>query len=140
MALSEAAKEAVHLGRYTQELGYSDGKPILLRTDNTGAHALSYNPETHERVKHIERRHFWVRELVEDFNVTVRFVATADNLADFFTKALAPSQFFAMRDQIMNVTPAIAQRGARAARLSGHCRGVAAMGGCCARTLVHASA
>ena len=137
MALSEAAKESVHLGEFVRELGYASGNdPVLLRTDNTGAHALSYNPEHHEKVKHIARRHFWVRELVEDFKVTVRFVSTVDNLADFFTKPLAPSQFFAMRDKIMNVTPALARRAARSSRLGGHCRGVAGVGGCCAQSSV----
>ena len=131
MALSDASKEAVHLGRFIAELGYAPAEdPVLLRTDNTGALALSYNPENHAKVKHIDRRHFWVRELVEEFKVTVRFVATVDNLADFFTKPLAPSQFYAMRDKIMNVTPDIARRAARATRATGHARWVTGVGGC----------
>ena len=54
-------------------------------------------------MKHIERRHFFIRELVEDGKIRVPFVKTADNLADFFTKALPPAQFRTMRDVIMNV-------------------------------------
>ena len=34
---------------------------------------------------------------------TLPFVATADNLADFFTKPLKGKDFFRMRDIIMNV-------------------------------------
>ena len=52
--------------------------------------------------KHIERRHFYIRECVENMQITVPYVNTLDNLADFFTKPLKPPQFFAMRDQIMN--------------------------------------
>ena len=63
---------------------------------------LSYNPEHHQRTKHIERRHFYIRECVENMQITVPYVNTLDNLADFFTKPLKPPQFFAMRDQIMN--------------------------------------
>ncbi len=49
------------------------------------------------------QRHFFVRECVENLELTVPFVSTANNMADFFTKPLAAKQFFAMRDHIMNV-------------------------------------
>ena len=71
--------------------------------DNQGARDLAYNPEHHERTKHIERRHFFIRECVEDGKLTVPFVRTDDNLADFLTKPLPASRFFALRDRIMNV-------------------------------------
>ena len=64
---------------------------------------MAYNPEHHQRTKHIERRHFFIREAVERMEIRVPFVRTADNLADFFTKPLASKQFFALRDIIMNV-------------------------------------
>ena len=44
-----------------------------------------------------------IRELVEDHKICCPFVATVDNLADFFTKLLRASVFFPMRDRIMNV-------------------------------------
>ena len=44
-----------------------------------------------------------VRELVEDHILRVPYVATAENLADFFTKSLNPVQFIAIRNRIMNV-------------------------------------
>ena len=50
----------------------------------------------------MERRHFYIRELVENCRLTVLYVATIDNIADFFTKPLKSKQFFAMRDKIMN--------------------------------------
>ena len=74
-----------------------------MAVDNTGARDLAYNPEHHARTKHIDRRHFYVRELVEDMRITVPFVPSEENYADFFTKALKPAQFFPMRDRIMNM-------------------------------------
>ena len=52
--------------------------------------------------KHIERRHFFVREAVENLQVNVPYVNTAHNLADFFTKALPPKVFEPLRNTIMN--------------------------------------
>ena len=102
VALSEAAKEGVYLRRFLADLGFGSEPPTAVATDNTGAKALSYNPEHHERVKHVERRHFYVRELVEDGLLTVPYVATTSNMADFFTKPLAAAQFYSLRNRIMN--------------------------------------
>ena len=102
VALSEAAKEGVYLRRFLEDLGFTSPSPTSVATDNTGAKALAYNPEHHERVKHVERRHFYVRELVEDGLLTVPYVATTANMADFFTKPLAAAQFFALRNLMMN--------------------------------------
>ena len=54
-------------------------------------------------MKHVERRHLYVRELVENGRLRVPFVRTADNLADLFTKPLAGNVFFPLRDRVMNV-------------------------------------
>ena len=102
MAATSAGQEAVYLSNFLAELGYND-KPVAVSTDNTGARALSYNPEHHDRTKHIARKHFYIRELVENGEVTVPYVNTHDNLADFFTKPLAWKQFVKLRDVIMNV-------------------------------------
>jgi len=53
-------------------------------------------------VKHVERRHFFVREKVEDGLIEVPYVNTIDNIADFFTKPIQGAAFFRMRDIIMN--------------------------------------
>ena len=51
----------------------------------------------------LQRRHFFVRDMVESFELKVPFVRTADNLADFFTKPMkSASQFHALRKRIMN--------------------------------------
>ena len=64
---------------------------------------LSYNPEQHQKTKHIERRHFFIRDMVEKMELRVPLVSTANNYADFFTKPLKAKAFFALRDKIMNV-------------------------------------
>ena len=78
---------------------------MSLGVDNTAARDLAYNPEHHTKTKHIDRRHFFVREAVENLQITVPYVNTLDNLADFFTKVQKPTTFRAMRDIIMNVPP-----------------------------------
>ena len=56
------------------------------------------------RLKHVERRHFFIREAMEEeAKICVPFVRSDENLADFFTKPLKPQRFFELRDKIMNV-------------------------------------
>ena len=83
-----------------------DSQPIDLFVDNKSAIDVAYNPEHHTRMKHRERRHFFIRELVEEHKIRVPFVSTVDNLADFFTMVIEGPQFFALRDAIMNMPPA----------------------------------
>ena len=104
VAASEAAKEAVHLSDLCAELGlHPSGEAIDLHVDNRSAIDVAYNPEHHGRMKHVDRRHFFVRELVERHRIRVPFVSTANNIADLFTKPLMGPTFFPLRDKIMNV-------------------------------------
>ena len=45
MAASEAAKKALFLTRFLNELGHGSSKPVELGMDNQAAIAISYNPE-----------------------------------------------------------------------------------------------
>ena len=74
----------------------------ILATDSQSARDVSYNPEHHDRMKHVARRHFFVRDQVVELEIEVPFVRTADNIADFFTKPLNATKFHAMRRVIMN--------------------------------------
>ena len=101
VALSEASKDIVYLRRFVRGLSGADSRSTDLYTDNKAARDIAYNPEHHGRVKHISRRHFYVRDMVEKFELNVPFVSTVNNYADLFTKALKPSSFCALRDKIM---------------------------------------
>jgi hypothetical protein len=54
--------------------------------DNLGATYLTANPIFHARTKHIEVDFHFVREKVSQGALNVRFVSSADQVADGFTK------------------------------------------------------
>ena len=104
IALSEAAKDVVYFRKFVSGIDASsiDG-PTDCATDSKSAKDLSYNPEHHNRTKHVERRHFFIRDMVEKFELRVPLVSTVNNYADFFTKPLKSKAFFGLRNKIMNI-------------------------------------
>ncbi|GJV38828.1 retrovirus-related pol polyprotein from transposon TNT 1-94 [Tanacetum coccineum] len=74
----------------TQFLG---DKLIPLYCDNQSAIALCCNNVQHSRSKHIDIRHYFIKEQVENRVVEVYFVETKYQLADIFTKALQRERF-----------------------------------------------
>ena len=54
-------------------------------------------------MEHVQRRHFFIRDMVESFEIEVPFVRTADNLADMFTKSMRnANDFHKLRRIVMN--------------------------------------
>src|ERR1700689_971397 len=91
MALMDATKELKWVKTLLAELGYSNGKsdePTELFSDNQGAIALAKNPVSHSRAKHIDLRHHFVREAIQDRTIWVQYIPTAEMTADSLTKAL----------------------------------------------------
>eukprot|EP00965_Chrysotila_dentata_P107783 3559925-Pleurochrysis_carterae.AAC.1 len=62
--------------------------------DNMSAIHLAYNPEHHARTKHVDRRDFFVRERVKSLEITVPFVQSADNMAEFLPSPFLPERSF----------------------------------------------
>ena len=66
---------------------------LTIYCDNTSAINIFKNPVQHSQTKHIEIRHHFIRELVEDGTLTLEFIHTDDQKANFFTKPFDSKQF-----------------------------------------------
>jgi hypothetical protein len=64
MAPSESTKEAIHLSRFLSEVLDQPSTTIIFN-DNQGAGQLSKNHVFHNRTKHLDIRHHYIREAVE---------------------------------------------------------------------------
>jgi len=74
---------------------------MTLYCDNLNAINISKNLIQHSRKKHIDIRHHFIRDLVEDKIVTLEhIVATEKQLADIFTKTLDANQFEKLRGEL----------------------------------------
>ena len=73
---------------------------MTLYCGNLSAINISKNPIQHSRTKHIDIRHHFIRDLVEDKVIALEHVATELQLADIFTKALDTNQFENLRGKL----------------------------------------
>jgi hypothetical protein len=86
-AAVEAAKEADWLTGLLDELGWKE-KPYLLLTDSQSALSMIKNRVINARSKHIRVKFHFLREHHDQSRFILEYVPSADNLADFLTKAL----------------------------------------------------
>ncbi|WJX67153.1 hypothetical protein P8452_51646 [Trifolium repens] len=73
---------------------------ITLYCDNLSAKYISKIPVQHSKTKHIDIRHHFIRDLVENKVVTLEHGGTKDQVADIFTKALDAVQFETLRGKL----------------------------------------
>ena len=86
----EAAKEAVWIRGFINDLRIPGifVKSVPLYVDYNSALKLTRNPEYHSKSKHIDVKHHFIRQKVEEGAINTERVGTKDNLADVLTKAL----------------------------------------------------
>ena len=100
VALSYAAQEAIWLRRLLSSLGIAGPltQPTVLYEDNNGAIDLTKNAKHHNRTKHIDIAHHFVREQVEMKEVFVTHCPSKFMVADIMTKGIPRVQFQKLRD------------------------------------------
>jgi hypothetical protein len=73
---------------------------VPLMCANTSAISVAKNPVFHKKMRHVERRHHFLRDLVEKGDIEMRYIDTKIQLADIFTKPLDSSRFANLRREI----------------------------------------
>jgi hypothetical protein len=73
---------------------------VPLICDNTSAISVAKNPVFHRRMRHLERRHNFLRDHIEKGDIEMRYINTERQLADIFTKPLDASRFAALQGEI----------------------------------------
>ena len=91
VALNLAARETVWLRRLLGELLFPQN-PTTIFVDNQSTIALTKHQMVKPRTKHIAMRYHWIKEQVAGGVIIVKYVPTADNVADFITKILSKEQ------------------------------------------------
>lgn len=86
--MATTVAELVWLQSLFKELGAKVDLPMELHCDKKAALQIDSNPMYHEITKHIEIDCHFIRERLQEGLVTTSYIASRDQLADIFTKAL----------------------------------------------------
>ena len=92
MVIIEACKEAIWLKGLFGELS-EDLQITTVFCDSQSVIFLTKDQIFHERMKHIDVRHHFVRDVIAYGNIVVGKVTTHDNPADMMTKSFPIAKF-----------------------------------------------
>jgi hypothetical protein len=84
-----AGQELVWMCAFLTKLGFPSPGPSLMLLDNQSTIQVARNPEHHGRMKHLDLRFFWLRDMVTSGVIRVLYIPTAVMAADMLTKPLA---------------------------------------------------
>lgn len=92
-ALADTTAEIIWLRWLLNDFSVQTPVATPLYSDSASAIKIAYNDVFHERTKHIEVDCHFIRHHVRDGTITISFIPSNDQVADFFTKS-HPSQRF----------------------------------------------
>lgn len=89
MAAGSAVKEALWAKEFLEELGVDLPGPVKIWSDSQSAINLLRNPVLHQSTKHIRISAHFIREKYTSGEITLQYIKTGKQVADFLTKALS---------------------------------------------------
>ena len=93
MTLSLTVKELIWLYMLIRSIGIRVQRPCVVYEDNSVTLKIANNATTIKRTKHIDARHHFLREHVNQDTITIAPVVTKHQLADVMTKVLGKESF-----------------------------------------------
>jgi hypothetical protein len=75
-------------------------KKVPLFSDNESAIKLTQNLVQHQRTKHIDVRHHFIRDHQQKGDIDIQSIGTDDQLADILTKPLDEKRFCKLRNEL----------------------------------------
>ena len=101
VALTDCVQELIFVRNLLYSIQVKYGETIVVHVDNMGAIFIANNFSATGRTKHIDTRLHFVRELVEDGTITIKYVRSMDNVADIFTKNVDGATFHRLQKRFV---------------------------------------
>ncbi|GJZ60536.1 retrovirus-related pol polyprotein from transposon TNT 1-94 [Tanacetum coccineum] len=107
VAATACACQVVWLRRMFEHIGLTQEEGTVINCDNMSTIKISKNPVMHSRSKHIDVRYFFLRDLVNEGTIKLKYCNTQAQVADIMTKPLKAEQFVKLRAHAFAVSVAV---------------------------------
>ena len=98
--LSNSTCESIWLRHILEYVGIKQEQATRIQCYPQSSINLALNPVYHERSKHIELQHHFVREKIESKDIELNYYSTSENVADIFTKPIGRIHFEDFRQKL----------------------------------------
>ncbi|KXJ68513.1 hypothetical protein RP20_CCG002981 [Aedes albopictus] len=82
------------------DLGLKPDGPVTILEDNQSTIRIVEDARDHGRLKHVDTKYQFMRELIQQGVIAVEFVCSAEQQADIMTKALPAVSFRKLRSAL----------------------------------------
>jgi len=94
IAASEVVKEVMWLrGLVSELLQMKELKTTIIHCNNQSAVSLSKNQVYHDRIKHVDVKYYFIRDMIKSEAVDIDKISTNENVAGMLTKTLPYEKF-----------------------------------------------
>ena len=93
IALSSSTQEGIWLRNLLTSISFPPNDPTTIKQDNQATITFSETNKISQRSKHIDVRHYFVKQAIEDSQIMLEYIPSKENLEDIFTKLLGKEQF-----------------------------------------------
>jgi len=108
MGYTRTCQAIIHYRQLAEDLGFKVTTPTTLLSDNKTAISLTVAPEISRKSKHILVRYHYIRELVSDNRVVLKYTPSPQLRANVMTKYLMRVPFKKERNSLLNLTNILA--------------------------------
>lgn len=98
VALCETAKEIVWIKNLMKDFGQEMDDPIVIYTDSQSAMSMIEREKFSNRTKHVDIKYHYVKDLVQQGLIKLKYCSTEVNVADMLTKPLGRLKLTQLRN------------------------------------------
>ena len=66
-------------------------------------HLMAQGTGSFKRAKHIKVRFFWLKDLIDDGDIAIKYVPSEELVADLLTKAMTGAKFKYLRKKLLGL-------------------------------------
>jgi hypothetical protein len=99
-SLEDASTYAVWYCLLLEDLGVENVKPITIYQDNKSTIIMAIQGATFKRTKHLIGRQSYVRERIQNGDITLKYLSTTDMTADILTKPVSRAVLERLKEKL----------------------------------------